>query len=36
VFCTRPISASFDRMTVIILIVMGLPAIRKRREQIND
>ncbi|HUP93424.1 MAG TPA: tripartite tricarboxylate transporter permease [Burkholderiales bacterium] len=36
VFVTRPISASFVAMTVIILIVMGLPAIRKRREQITD
>ena len=36
VFVTRPISASFVAMTVIILIVMGLPAIRKRRDAITD
>ena len=36
VFLTRPISLGFVIATVIILIVMGLPAIRKRREQITD
>jgi putative tricarboxylic transport membrane protein len=36
VFVTRPISMSFVIATVIILIVMGLPAIRAKREQITD
>jgi TctA family transporter len=36
VFFTRPISLAFMIMTGIILIVMGLPAIRARREQITD
>jgi putative tricarboxylic transport membrane protein len=36
VFVTRPISLGFVIATVIILIVMGLPAIRARREQITD
>src|SRR3954469_14994196 len=36
VFLTRPISLGFVIATVIILIVMGLPAIRARREQITD
>jgi TctA family transporter len=36
VFVTRPISASFMAMTLIILIIMGLPAIRRRRDSITD
>jgi putative tricarboxylic transport membrane protein len=36
VFVTRPISLGFVIATVLILILMGLPAIRKRREQITD
>jgi putative tricarboxylic transport membrane protein len=36
VFVTRPISLGFVIATVIILVVMGLPAIRARREQITD
>src|SRR5215210_3411170 len=36
VFVTRPISAGFVIATVLIIIVMGLPAIRARREQITD
>jgi putative tricarboxylic transport membrane protein len=36
VFVTRPISLGFVTATVLILILMGLPAIRKRREQITD
>jgi putative tricarboxylic transport membrane protein len=36
VFVTRPISMSFVIATVIILVVMGLPAIRAKREQITD
>jgi TctA family transporter len=36
VFVTRPISLGFVTATVLILVVMGLPAIRKRREQITD
>jgi TctA family transporter len=36
VFITRPISLSFVIATVIILIVMGIPAIRAKREQITD
>ncbi|MGZ5260310.1 MAG: tripartite tricarboxylate transporter permease, partial [Burkholderiales bacterium] len=36
VFLTRPISLGFVIATVLIVIVMGLPAIRSRREQITD
>jgi putative tricarboxylic transport membrane protein len=36
VFVTRPISLSFVIATAIILVVMGLPAIRAKREQITD
>ncbi|MDB5865316.1 MAG: family tricarboxylate transporter TctA, partial [Betaproteobacteria bacterium] len=36
VFLTRPISLSFMIATAIILVVMGLPAIRAKREQITD
>ena len=36
VFFTRPISLSFMIATGIILVVMGLPAIRAKREQITD
>ncbi len=36
VFFTRPISLSFMIATGIILIVMGIPAIRSKREQITD
>jgi putative tricarboxylic transport membrane protein len=36
VFLTRPISLSFCIATAIIIVVMGLPAIRARREQITD
>ena len=36
VFVTRPISLGFVIATVIILVVMALPAIRKRREEITD
>src|SRR4051812_29188980 len=36
VFLTRPISLGFVIATVLILVVMGLPAIRARREQITD
>jgi TctA family transporter len=36
VFVTRPISLSFVIATVLILIVMGIPAIRAKREQITD
>jgi putative tricarboxylic transport membrane protein len=36
VFVTRPISCGFVIATVLIIIVMGLPAIRARREQITD
>jgi putative tricarboxylic transport membrane protein len=36
VFLTRPISCGFVIATVLIIIVMGLPAIRARREQITD
>jgi TctA family transporter len=34
VFFTRPISAGFLIATVLLLIVMLLPAIRKKREQV--
>ncbi|HEY0336989.1 MAG TPA: tripartite tricarboxylate transporter permease [Burkholderiales bacterium] len=36
VFVTRPISLGFVIATVLIIVVMGLPAIRARREQITD
>src|SRR5215210_2433 len=36
VFVTRPISLGFVIATVLIIILMGLPAIRARREQITD
>ncbi|HEV7394370.1 MAG TPA: tripartite tricarboxylate transporter permease [Burkholderiales bacterium] len=36
VFLTRPISLGFVIATVLIIVVMGLPAIRSRREQITD
>src|SRR3954468_2636557 len=36
VFFTRPISLSFMVATGIILVVMGLPAIRSKRDQITD
>jgi putative tricarboxylic transport membrane protein len=36
VFVTRPISLAFIIATVLILIVMVLPAVRKRRENITD
>jgi TctA family transporter len=36
VFITRPISLAFVIATVLILIVMVLPAVRKRREKITD
>jgi putative tricarboxylic transport membrane protein len=36
VFVTRPISCAFVIATLLIIIVMGLPAIRARREQITD
>ena len=35
VFVTRPISLGFVIATVLVLIVMALPAIRKRREEIT-
>jgi putative tricarboxylic transport membrane protein len=34
VFVTRPISAAFLIATVLLLIIMVLPAIRRRREQV--
>jgi putative tricarboxylic transport membrane protein len=36
VFLTRPISLSFVIATVLIVVVMGIPAIRSKREQITD
>jgi putative tricarboxylic transport membrane protein len=36
VFVTRPISLAFIVATVLILIVMVLPAVRQRRQQIAD
>jgi TctA family transporter len=36
VFLTRPISLGFVIATVLIIIVMGVPAVRARREQITD
>jgi TctA family transporter len=36
VFVTRPISLAFIVATVLILIVMVLPAVRQRRQQIAE
>jgi TctA family transporter len=36
VFVTRPISLSFMIITLIILIIMVLPAVRARRSEITD
>jgi putative tricarboxylic transport membrane protein len=36
VFVTRPISLTFVILTVIIIIIMGVPAVRSRRAQITD
>ncbi|HEX2828645.1 MAG TPA: tripartite tricarboxylate transporter permease, partial [Burkholderiales bacterium] len=36
VFFTRPISLSFMIATLVILIIMALPAIRKKRDSITD
>ena len=36
VFVTRPISLGFIIATVLILVVMIVPAIRQRREQIAE
>jgi putative tricarboxylic transport membrane protein len=36
VFLTRPISLAFIIATVLILIIMVLPAVRKRRGDITD
>jgi TctA family transporter len=36
VYVTRPISLGFISATVVILLVMWLPAIKKRREAITD
>jgi TctA family transporter len=36
VFVTRPISLAFIVATVLILIVMVLPAVRQQRQQIAD
>jgi TctA family transporter len=36
VFVTRPISLAFIIATVLILVVMIVPAIRQRREQIAE
>ena len=36
VFVTRPISLGFIIATVLILIVMIVPAVRKRREAIAE
>jgi TctA family transporter len=36
VLLTRPISLAFIVATVLILIVMVLPAVKKRRESITD
>jgi TctA family transporter len=36
VFVTRPISLAFIIATVLILVVMVLPAVRKRRDKITD
>jgi TctA family transporter len=36
VFFTRPISLAFIIATVLILIVMIVPAVRARRQEITD
>jgi len=36
VFITRPLSAVFILATVLILVVMVAPAVRKRREAFTD
>jgi putative tricarboxylic transport membrane protein len=36
VFVTRPISLAFIIATVLILVVMVAPAVRKRREAFTD
>jgi TctA family transporter len=36
VFVTRPISLAFIVATVLILMVMVLPAVRQQRQQIAD
>jgi putative tricarboxylic transport membrane protein len=36
VFVTRPISLAFIIATVLILVVMIAPAVRKRREAFTD
>ena len=36
VFVTRPISLAFIIATVLILVVMVLPAVRQRRQEIAD
>ena len=36
VFFTRPISLGFMIATILIIVAMGLPMIKKRREQIVD
>jgi TctA family transporter len=36
VFVTRPISLGFIIATVLILIVIAAPAVRKRRDKITD
>jgi putative tricarboxylic transport membrane protein len=36
VFIRRPISLAFLLATVLILIVMVAPAVRKRRQEITD
>ncbi len=36
IFLTRPISLAFIIVTVLILIVMVMPAVRKRRSEITD
>jgi TctA family transporter len=36
VFVTRPLSAAFIVATVLILVVMVVPAVRERRMQITD
>ena len=36
VFVTRPISLAFVIATILIVIVMVVPAVRKRRSDITD
>jgi putative tricarboxylic transport membrane protein len=36
VFVTRPISAAFIVATILILVVMVAPSVRKRREAFTD